>query len=344
MHQRIPTLDGLRAFSILCVIAGHCAIAHKLMMADHLAGFGVQVFFVISGYLISTLLLKEHARTGGIDLRAFYIRRSFRIFPAAFTYIGIVALLAPAARPDLAYALTYTMSYHTSKTSSLLQHLWSLSCEELFYLLWPLALVIGFRWRGRIAVVAIVLAAAFRISCYAGGTEPLRRVLHFYFPSVVDSLAAGCLLAIYAPDVRKRFGSLSQSSGVALCLPVLTFIVAVLLWSGPAVLTIFWGVIPLLIALSMFILIERGDWILNNRAASAIGVLSYSLYLWQQPFTLADRASLVVSLVLLVSFATTSYAVVEHPMLKLGARLGKSRDPRLPTAMPQTGLAAQGEP
>jgi len=66
-----------------------------------LASFGVQVFFVLSGYLITTLLLKEYAQHGRIDLRAFYTRRSFRIFPAAIAYIAVAALLAPAARPDV---------------------------------------------------------------------------------------------------------------------------------------------------------------------------------------------------------------------------------------------------
>jgi peptidoglycan/LPS O-acetylase OafA/YrhL len=120
-----------------------------------LATFGVQVFFVLSGYLITTLLQREHEVHGRIDLPAFYRRRGFRIIPAAFAYIGFTALLAPAARADLPYALTFTISYHLWPATFLLGHLWSLSVEEQFYLLWPLALVLGFRHRGRIAVAAV---------------------------------------------------------------------------------------------------------------------------------------------------------------------------------------------
>jgi peptidoglycan/LPS O-acetylase OafA/YrhL len=336
--NRIPSLDGLRAFSILCVVVGHFALKHRFM--PQLAIFGVQVFFVISGYLITTLLLKEHQRNGRISLAAFYTRRSFRIFPAAFTYIAVVALLAPSARPDLPYALTYTMGYHAPKTSNLLEHLWSLSCEEQFYLIWPLALVLGFRHRGRIAVATIVIAALFRMSCCASGVEPLGRILHFYFPSVMDSIAAGCLLAIYYPQIRERCSGMIHNAGIVLALLILTVFTAVALGSVPvipgsravALLVGFWGIVPLLIAFGMFLLIERRDWILNNPVASVVGLLSYSLYLWQQPFIFAGGSSRLLSLALLFGLAAASYTLVEHPMLKLGARLGKPGRFRTPAS------------
>ena len=110
-----------------------------------LSAIGVHVFFVLSGYLITGLLQKEYGREGRIDLVAFYRRRCFRIFPAAFTYILVIALLSPASRSALVYAATYTISYHPYSIPLLFQHLWSLSVEEQFYLLWPLALLLGFR-------------------------------------------------------------------------------------------------------------------------------------------------------------------------------------------------------
>src|ERR1022692_1614180 len=100
--NRIPSLDGLRAMSILFVIVGHLwggAGAPVLLSA-----FGVHVFFVLSGYLITGLLQKEYEREGRIDLLAFYRRRCFRILPAAFTYILIIALLSPVSRSALLYA------------------------------------------------------------------------------------------------------------------------------------------------------------------------------------------------------------------------------------------------
>lgn len=120
--NRIASLDGLRAISILCVILCHLTGGSAV-----LATFGVTVFFVISGYLITILLQNEQSASGRISLRAFYLRRSFRIFPACFLFIGFTALMAPSVWPDLPYALTYTMSYHFEKSSQLLAQRESLS-------------------------------------------------------------------------------------------------------------------------------------------------------------------------------------------------------------------------
>ncbi len=102
--KRIPSLHGLRAMSILCVIIGHRW--HRSAEAVLLSGFGVVIFFVLSGYLITRLLQEERERTGRIHLAAFYRRRCFRIFPAALTYMLVIALLYPVARPALVYAAT----------------------------------------------------------------------------------------------------------------------------------------------------------------------------------------------------------------------------------------------
>src|SRR5579864_8224464 len=104
--NRIPSLDGLRAVSILLVIVGH--LGGNVGTGVLLSAFGVQVFFVLSGFLITTLLQNERAKTGETDLVAFYRRRCFRIFPAAYTYIAVIALLSPLSRRGLIYAATYT--------------------------------------------------------------------------------------------------------------------------------------------------------------------------------------------------------------------------------------------
>jgi len=91
-------------------------------------------------------------------------------------------------------------------------------------------------------------------------------------------------------------------------------------------MSMFWGAVPLLIALWVFLLIERQDWILNNPVASVIGVLSYSLYLWQQPFTPERKHSIILTLLMVAGCAVASYVLIEKPMLKLGASI-KSRKP-----------------
>ena len=117
-NQRvIPSLDGLRAISIVLVLLGHLAQTRNFVQIDSnlmLAEFGVRVFFVISGYLITSILLAELNRKGNISLPRFYFRRTMRLFPAAYVFVGVIAVLAAyrlvrLERWDIAFALTYTM-------------------------------------------------------------------------------------------------------------------------------------------------------------------------------------------------------------------------------------------
>lgn len=322
--NRIASLDGLRAMAILLVIVGHCwGGAGRAVV---LSAFGVQVFFVLSGYLITTLLQKEHQREGRIDLVAFYRRRCFRIFPAAFTYILLIALLVPESRSGLLYALTYTVSYHYLKIPLIFQHLWSLSVEEQFYLLWPLALLLGYRYRAWIAWSTLLVAALFRLALALGPSQFAPFYMHFSFPGTMDSIAAGCLLAIYEPQVRERFEWMTESAAIAIAIPITAWTLAGAFWGDTRLtamrsLNALWGVVPLLIALWMFLMIERRDRIFNNPVASTIGVLSYSLYLWQQAFIVGDKHSIPAALLMLTACAVGSYVLIEKPMLKLGASI-----------------------
>ena len=200
---RIPSLDGLRAISILLVVVGH-AISPKAFptlftMFGHLGNYGVRIFFLISGFLITTLLLKEHDRTGHISLKNFYIRRSLRIFPAFYLYVATIVVLSSLGmvvlyQGDLLHTLTYTMNYHM-KRSWYLNHIWSLSVEEQFYLLWP-AVVLLAKPRGglRIAMWVVLLAPIMRV-IMAFGFDANPTSLTRHFQAVSDALATGCLLA-----------------------------------------------------------------------------------------------------------------------------------------------------
>ena len=141
-NQRvIPILDGLRAVSIAFVLFGHLAQTRNFLQINPnltLAEFGVRVFFVISGYLITSILLAELSRKGSISLSRFYFRRTMRLFPAAYVFVGVMAILATYGivhleRWDVAFALTYTTDFNNSRAWSV-GHLWSLAVEEQFYL------------------------------------------------------------------------------------------------------------------------------------------------------------------------------------------------------------------
>jgi peptidoglycan/LPS O-acetylase OafA/YrhL len=331
--QRIPSLDGLRAISIVLVIVGHCAGSSDA--AYTVAAFGVQVFFVISGYLITTLLQQEKDRTGRISLSAFYLRRAFRILPAAFAFLIVVAIAFPIVRPYLVYAFTYSICYLHS-APAVITHLWSLSVEEQFYLIWPLALVLCWHRRGSIAIGAMIVAAGFRLCAATWGAPQFQpQYLHPYFPGVMDSIAAGCLLAIHGRNVARLDRWLASSTAWTV-LPLTSLAIGLYLWHGTwtspaphATLTLLWGIVPMLIALWIRSSILRKDWILNNRGAGAVGVLSYSLYLWQQPFTHPPVTYPIARALMLAAVVLASYFCIERPAITLGKRLaGFTRPPR----------------
>src|SRR5262245_48256681 len=133
-QRAIPGLDGLRAISILFVLVGHLTGTRgfpNVPILGHLGNFGVRIFFIISGFLITHILLKEWRKSRTISLPRFYFRRSLRLFPACYVFIGVVALLAAKhavhlERWDLVFGTTYTMNYYEARGWPL-GHLWSLA-------------------------------------------------------------------------------------------------------------------------------------------------------------------------------------------------------------------------
>jgi len=137
--KRIPSLDGLRAISIALVIVGHWVSRHYgSAVALSYANLGVRIFFVISGYLITTLLIKEHSKTSTISLGDFYVRRAYRILPAAMAFMLPVFVVYGSQLRwyHMAAALVYVANFDPLRPW-FLGHLWSLSVEEQFYFLWP---------------------------------------------------------------------------------------------------------------------------------------------------------------------------------------------------------------
>jgi len=142
-----PEIDGLRALAAICVLIGHL-----YSLEFGLAGSGVRLFFCISGYLITHILLSAHASGGtGQILRAFFVRRVLRIFPPYYLALGIaLALNAYDIRDTALWHLTFTTNIMLALRGEwepiITGHLWSLAVEEQFYLLWPAALLLGLRW------------------------------------------------------------------------------------------------------------------------------------------------------------------------------------------------------
>lgn len=324
-------IDGLRAIAVLGVVFFHATSYPK-------AGFvGVDIFFVISGYLITALLLREHAETGAIDLFAFYARRVRRIFPAAtlvvLCVLGIAAsLLPPTAIEKTAnsaaaavlfvanfFFLATTGGYFDRPAGEIpLLHLWSLSVEEQFYLLWPALLILLLRWRRRMPLVPIMIGLA--VASFAGAevlvmTHP--EAAFYLMPPRFWELAVGGLIA--ALPLRRAPGWLAPVAivvTVAACLvPLARF---------PAT-----GALPAVAGAAMLICaIHNGavSRVLGARLLVGIGLISYSLYLWHWPLLVIYRLTTIgpgsvktrlvlcgVSLLL----AIASYRYVEQPFRRL---------------------------
>jgi peptidoglycan/LPS O-acetylase OafA/YrhL len=313
--KRIPSLDGLRAISILLVVAGHMARsghAPQIFWACY-AEIGVRIFFVISGYLITGILLREHEQTSTISLREFYIRRAFRIFPAALVFLLVVFVFYwhQLRWFDIAAALLYVANMDPWRPW-ILGHLWSLSLEEQFYLLWPGVLKRWYRHRAVILLGVFALAPVFQAAMYA---LKFRSGAANTLPAISNNLAIGGLLAL--------FGARIPTIKPYLAIIMTAVVIATPLYSSRSAIGTLFGLFvlrPLLyVAIAGIVLhvVQTPYWVLNCRPVAWLGKISYSLYLWQQPFCADPHLRSAYLAVFAFLCATVSYYFVEQPLLRI---------------------------
>ena len=298
------------------------------------AHYGVICFFVLSGFLITHLLLGELAKTGDISLRRFYLRRSLRIFPAFYGYaacyvVGRIILRLPIDWPALVACLTYTSNYFfafSSHSITTMVHTWSLAVEEQFYLLWPFLL---WRYRDNLAgMIKGLMWAVVAIWIYRG-------VVDIYYPGTyvfgafetrADALAIGCLLAVANRQLRIPRWLIDQKWVGLVAILVICVCSATRLNGARGA----WGIVAICFAVILIQAVahSRSVWYkwLNSPPLYALGVISYSLYLYH-PFANRLPASLrhiPIEIAFAISLATASYFIVEKPFLRIKDRLSSS--------------------
>jgi peptidoglycan/LPS O-acetylase OafA/YrhL len=339
-HGEIPCINGLRALSILIVIASHFFLRDDGAPTSlRIPGeMGVEVFFVISGFLITLLLIREKSRSGIISLKNFYLRRTCRIIPAYVLFLATLFLLQMYGSLNISgrawtSALTYTSSIF-SPVNWYVGHTWSLSVEEHFYLVWPLLFsVLGPKKSFFAATACITLTPLVRIGIYSITHHNFG--FDYFTPTRLDAIAVGCCLA-YLVSVSAYFRRITRlSKSVA----VVATVAGVALLVGSNELVFNYGTLrpvhyygaffastvrPLIISCLLWVLISNdAGWLtrlLNWKPVAFVGVLSYSLYLWQQVFLNPKRNSWFCqwpyNAPLIVAAALFSYYVIERPFLR----------------------------
>jgi peptidoglycan/LPS O-acetylase OafA/YrhL len=340
----LPALDGVRALAVSAVLLYHAGVAWLP------GGFlGVDVFLVLSGYLITSLLLAEHAATDRLDLPRFWARRARRLLPAAVlviaTCVVVAAVFLPGdlaqTRADALASLAYVNNWHQVLSDQsyfaafgrppLLGHLWSLAVEEQFYLLWPVVLGLGLLAFGRRGLVAGTLALALvsvvaMAWLYEPGGDPSR--VYYGTDTRAAALLGGALLAFWwapgrlpsVPRVGLEAVAAAACAGLA---------AALLLWHDFESWLYPWGLTAVeLLTVALIAAVAHPACVVGRGLGTAplrwIGQRSYGIYLWHWPVMAVTRPGTDIALgrgvlvplqaAVIVGLAALSYRYVERPI------------------------------
>jgi peptidoglycan/LPS O-acetylase OafA/YrhL len=344
-----PELDGLRGISILLVYLHH--IYYPLMPRGF---FGVDIFFVLSGFLITSLLLQEWSREGSISLKDFYIRRVLRLMPALFLLILIIggfALIFNKRATEtyqgiwlsLSYASNWLYAFGYFSPHNPLGITWSLAIEEQFYLIWPLLLTLvlrfklGRRWILYILILLIAFISLHRKILEEQGASIFR--LYYASDTHADMLLIGCLVGLLIswnllPHDR-RFKILMKSLA-AVAVIFLGYLVGTTSWTYFTLCRCGgYTLVAISIALILTVVITSPPkfalLVLKFAPLVWIGRISYGLYLWHWPVRWfiypknglpTSAGQLLTVVVLSLSLTTLSYYFVEKPFLRWKRRFG----------------------
>lgn len=342
MDGRVRALDGLRGVAVLLVFA-----AHVRFPGLHFAGgTGVTMFFALSGYLITTLLLAEFRSAGKISLRAFYVRRALRLLPAITVFSSTCLACGWATLSDVAWVLAYVGNWARAAGHGLgaLHHTWSLSVEEQFYFIWPALVVLAGRtarpiaWLGAIALTGAVCSSLARALLWDGSNSIPR--LHFGSDTNANGLLVGCTIALaiaagWSPKVPYAVAA-AAAAGIAVLSGVLGLAPRFRLlgiYGLQFTFTWAWPITALLTCVILLYARHERVRALEWRPLCWMGTISYGFYLWHMPAVdylmpalsgLPRPVSIVLTFSASLAVSVLSYFTLERPLLRLKRRFERA--------------------
>lgn len=336
--NRIPSLDGLRAVSIGLVLLSHLSGAENFPITEevlNIGNVGVRVFFIISGFLITTILLNEVEKSGTVNLAKFFYRRTLRIFPPYYFFLFTVGFLSLYGVFSIQLNEWLAAAFYVSNFAPVsnweIGHTWSLAVEEQFYLLMPaILLLLGKRRTFFVLCLVVVLCPVIRLGTFMWYQHTDLRWALYGFQANADSLALGCLLAF----ARERLWNNNlyrklMYSKLFFILPVAAIGLNYFVERPKIYFFVIIAAVNLCIVLCIDWAVTFYDGfigkILNARPLVYVGTLSYSIYLWQQLFLKHNSPSPLhsfpINLVLLTVCALASYYLIEKPALSLRQKI-----------------------
>jgi peptidoglycan/LPS O-acetylase OafA/YrhL len=321
--ERIPTLDGWRGIAILLVLISHggTAMRHiglcKFAHAESIGQQGVAIFFVLSGFLITSKLLQEKQRNGTINLRSFYVSRFFRLMPTAWVYLATLVLITLLSGERLSILnLPSCLFFYRNflQYSATTAHFWSLSIEEQFYIIWPVLLFLLGVHRARWLVLAGAgCIAAIRFTHRAALIAlPIQATFSTQYRA--DALLLGCAAALFMPTLKRHLARW-------MVLPLLSCLCWFMCHNYYLIPLYESATVALLLTATSAFPDTLVSKMLSSKMLRLLGAISYSLYLWQQLALLAsNKLSLAIVSLILPAISLGSYHLIERPFIRIGQR------------------------
>lgn len=350
----IPALDGIRAIAVFFVIFFHLSNERNLPVFP--GPLGVLGFFVLSGFLITWLLIKEQEKSGSISLKGFYRRRALRIFPAFYVFwlLAVGSRLVAHGEGQMPWSQAFSAFFYVSNyfhaifhpSPDFILHTWSLSAEEQFYLLWPITFLLFSRNRRRLIVLLVMVITTIWVHrVHLWMATHAAYYITYAFDTRADALLVGCLLALLLKEGRAE-GLIEKTCHPPWAPLVTASLIGASVFAGRLSegykLTVGLSIEPLLVAILIcqFVL-HSWSWPwkwLNSKPVAYLGRISYPLYLYHMLAThittriaaripgLSTPMFVALAVLVAIAMASCSYHFVEKPFLAFKTK--RSAQPR----------------